>query len=425
VPRRERLFRRRRRILPIVFSLVAGLIVGTGTYAGWKLIRTPPPPRVTLEVPPTLVVDPGSPPAIPLPAQGSFDLVSTDGGQLASLAPSAQAPIGSIVKVMDALVALQKMPLTAGADGPSYTIQASDVSDYYRVAAEGGSRLLVEVGEKFTERQMLLALLLPSADNLADTLGVWVAGSDAAFVAQLNTQAAALGMGQTHFADDSGISPQTVSSAQDLVELGQAAMADPTLASLVATQAAVMPDGKKVQNLDTNLGTVPGWLGIKTGSTTQAGGCLLFAAHHPAPVGSPEVQLVGAILGQQLSGANDGLGPTLQAAAASVDAAFAAYDTVDLSRVAPPALPGSVSSAWGSRAGLLATWAGGPAPVVVRKGTALSLSSSVLAHLPNPVTGGSVVGHVTGRLAGTTVGTWIVTATGDLGQPGWQWLLTH
>jgi D-alanyl-D-alanine carboxypeptidase (penicillin-binding protein 5/6) len=400
--------------------------VAAGGYAGWKLLRPPPRPAVRLGLPATLVLDPGAPPPIPTPALGSFDLVSADGVSLASRNPDAQVPIASIAKVMAALVALQKLPLSPGEAGPTYTIIPADVADYRRVAAEGGSRLFVSVGERFTEQQMLLGLLLPSADNLADTLGTWAEGSDAAFVQAMNAEAQALGMTATHFADASGLSQQTVSTASDLVKLGEAALANPALAAAVATTSATMPDRTVVRNLDSNLGSVPGWLGIKTGSTSQAGGCLLFAAQDPGPAGlAGPVRVVGAILGQPLTTGVDGLGPALGGSAAAVKAAFAGYDTLDPASMAPPDIPGRVTAAWGTASGLQAAFQSGHAPFLVRKGSTATLAAHNLASLPADVHFGTAVARVTARSGGTTVATWSVTATGDLGTPTWQWLLTH
>ncbi|MGA8016131.1 MAG: hypothetical protein WCB85_09465 [Candidatus Dormiibacterota bacterium] len=416
--------KRRRLILPAVFALLSALVLAAGGYAAWKLLGPLPSPRVQLNLPGDLPIDPASPPPIPAPAQGSFDLVSSQAGELASRSPSTPAPIASIAKVMVALVTLQKKPLSGDQPGPTYAITAQDVADYRLVSREGGSRLAVSLGEQFSERQLLLGLLLPSADNLADTLGNWVAGSDAAFVADLNAEARALGMSQTNFADDSGLSPQTVSTAADLVRLGQAALANPVLAQLVATRSAMMPGGTVVQNLDTNLGTIPGWLGIKTGYTGEAGGCLLFAADHPGPLGSSPVQVVGAILGQPASGPA-GLGPALSAASAAIEAAFGAYDTVNPSAFPTPPDRGQVTSAWGTRAGILVALEHSAAPVEVRRGTTLSLSAAPVSRLPDPLPAGTVVAHISGRLAGRTLATWSVAATGGLGEPTWQWLLTH
>jgi D-alanyl-D-alanine carboxypeptidase (penicillin-binding protein 5/6) len=419
--------RGRRLRLATLVSLPVLLIAAAGGYAAWKLTRTPAA-ELRLDLAPGQAVAPGTAPAIPVPPQGAFDLVSTDGGRLASLAPTVPVPIASIAKVATGLVVLQRMPLAGDQPGPTYTITLQDVALYHQVVAEDGSNLPVVAGERFSERQMLLGLLLPSADNLADTLGVWVAGSEAAFVAELNAEAQALGMSQSHFADASGLSPATVSTAADLVLLGRAALANPVLAGLVATPTAQMPDGAVVRNLDADLGTVPGWLGLKTGSSGAAGGCLLFAAQHPAPVGSPqaEVQVVGAILGQPLRGGH-GLGPALSGAAAAVTAAWARYTTVDPASLAAPVIPGRVAAPWGSAAGLRASLASAAAPVVARVGAVMDLSAVPVSPLPAAaaVTAGTVLGRVTGRLSGVVVATWTVSATGALGEPPWEWLLGH
>jgi D-alanyl-D-alanine carboxypeptidase (penicillin-binding protein 5/6) len=420
---------RRQWLLPLTFSVIAALVLGAGALAAVRVLGTPPPPRLDLSLPATLAVAPGVAPAIPLPATGSFDLVSTDRGQLAAVTPTAVLPIGSIAKIMTALVVLRQQPLTGDGPGPTYNITGQDVGFFNAVVDENGSSLRVVSGEQFTERQLLLALLLPSANNIADTLAVWVAGSETAFVTDLNAEAQALGMTQTSFADASGFSPQTVSTAADLVKLGQAVLANPTVAGLVATPSAVMPDGSTIQNLDSDLATVPGWLGIKTGSTSQAGGCFLFAADHRGPLGgSPEVTVVGAVLGVVTpdGAVDEELADALSAAAAAVDAAFGAYRIVDPSTLTLPALSGALRSAWGTSAPLQATFKGSASSVEFRVGATLRLSATAVPDLAASTVGaGTVVAHVTGRLGGTTVATWNVTATAGLGEPSWEWLLTH
>ena len=179
---------------------------------------------------------------------------------------------------MTALVVLDALPLAPGANGPSRTMTGADVALYRQAVAEGGSNLPVRAGEVLTERDLLLALLLPSADNIAESLAVWVSGNRTAFIARLNATAAAMGMAHTHFADPSGLSIKTVSTAADLVLLAEAVTANPTLAELVAVQQVRLPDGIVLHNLDILLRKHAGWLGIKTGWTGAAGGCLLFAA---------------------------------------------------------------------------------------------------------------------------------------------------
>jgi D-alanyl-D-alanine carboxypeptidase (penicillin-binding protein 5/6) len=396
------------------------VLAGTAAYGAVKLRSATPRPVLSVALPAGFALAPGEAPAIPVPGTGSFDLVSNDGGQLAAFDPDTVLPIGSVAKVMTALVVLTKKPLTGDDPGPTYTITDQDVDLYDQTIAEDGSALPVTAGEQFTERQLLLGLLLPSANNLAETLAVWIAGSQTAFLADLDGEAASLGMIRTTFADASGYDPGTVSTATDLVLLGEAALASPELAGLVSTESAVMPDGTTVENLDTDLGTVPGWLGIKTGSTPEAGACLLFGAAGPTPLGAPAVRVVGAILGQ------DTLSDALQDAAGAVDAAFGAYDTVYPGTVTPPLVSGSVTARWGQHSGLKARFLSGESSATVPWDTALHLRMRTVpaSHLAAPIRAGTVVATITGSLAGVTVATWQVVTTGSIGSPSWEWRLT-
>jgi D-alanyl-D-alanine carboxypeptidase (penicillin-binding protein 5/6) len=96
---------------------------------------------------------------------------------------------------------------------------AEDVAGYEFAKNNNYSLLPVKLGEKLTEKQLLEGLMLPSGNNIADTLGRWVAGSDEAFVAKMNETAQSLGMTNTHYADASGANEATVSNAVDQIKL--------------------------------------------------------------------------------------------------------------------------------------------------------------------------------------------------------------
>ena len=80
-----------------------------------------------------------------------------------------------------------------------------------------------------------------SANNLADVLAQWDAGSIPAFVAKMNAAATALGMTHTHYADASGLDPGTRGTAGDELLVTQAAMAIPTFAAVVAQPSVTLP----------------------------------------------------------------------------------------------------------------------------------------------------------------------------------------
>ena len=109
---------------------------------------------------------------------------------------------------------------------------------YDNYASQDGSVVVVSEGEQISEYQALQAMLLPSANNMADTLAVWAYGSMDNYLAYANNLATSLSLKQTHLADASGFSAQTVSSASDLVELAQTAMNDPVLTQIVSQRQA-------------------------------------------------------------------------------------------------------------------------------------------------------------------------------------------
>jgi len=204
-------------------------------------------------------------------------------------------PIASVAKLMTAYVILQNHPLVAGESGPDITVEPSEAAAYPAQVADGDSLVAVAAGETITERQALEALLLPSADNMAWILARWDAGSQAAFAARMNAAARSLAMTGTSYTDPAGLDPSTTSTAADQVRLALAAMQVPALAAITAESTAVVPVAGTVRNTNTLLGR-DGIVGLKTGSTQAAGGCLLVAAWHE--VNGHRTLIVAATFGQ-------------------------------------------------------------------------------------------------------------------------------
>lgn len=209
-------------------------------------------------------------------------LVATNGG-------TDVAPTASTAKVMLALLVLQKHPLKAGEQGPTITVTQSVVDQYQQELALNESVVPVELGEQLTEYQALQATLIPSATNIADLLAIWSYGSMSAYTQAANNYAASIGMAHSHFADASGFSPATVSTATDLVRMGQVALQNPVIAQIVSQKSVSLPVAGTVQNFNIELG-VNGINGIKTGNTDEAGGVLLFSAPYEGQT------IIGAIM---------------------------------------------------------------------------------------------------------------------------------
>jgi len=190
-------------------------------------------------------------------------------------------PIASVAKVMTAYVVLHDHPLSDDGPGPEIVVEPAEAAAYPAEARAGESLMPVQAGEVLTERQALEALLLPSANNIARILARWDAGSVGAFVERMNAVARQLGMASTNYTDPSGLAASTTSSAADQVRLGLAAMRQRALAEIAGQSSAVVPVAGTVKNLNSLLGE-DGIVGLKTGSTSAAGGCVLLAARSDA-----------------------------------------------------------------------------------------------------------------------------------------------
>ena len=215
-----------------------------------------------------------------------YGLVSTNGTQTAT-------PTASIAKLVTALLILKKYPLALGEQGPNITLTANDVADYNNFVAEQGSVVRVVAGEKITEYQAIQAMLLPSANNMADTLAVWAYGSIPNYISYANPYVNSLGMDSTVISDASGFSPKTVSTSNDLIKLGQASLSNPVISQIVGQKSAILPVVGSVNNVDYFLGQ-DSLIGIKTGNTDQAGGCFLSAAKYI--VDGNAITVIGAVM---------------------------------------------------------------------------------------------------------------------------------
>ncbi|MGA7989737.1 MAG: hypothetical protein WCB51_15210 [Candidatus Dormiibacterota bacterium] len=413
----------------IVFlAIVGALLVGASSIVAVRLTAPAPPATVVINTTATLALGGSAPPPIPVPAPGSFALSTSTAGTVASRNAAVERPIGSVAKAMTALVVLDALPLAPGAAGPSRTLTQADVLLYRQAVAQGGSNLPVHAGEVLTERDLLLALLLPSADNIAESLAVWASGNRTAFIARLNAKAVSLGMHHSHYADPSGLSNKTVSTAADLVLLAKAVTESPALVALVTVQQARMTDGTLLHNLDVLLQRVPGWLGIKTGWTGAAGGCLLFAARRAYGAASNlSVTVWGAILGQPAMTAPDPAHPELGAAFAgaqnAVTAVLGSYRVVNIA-AADPSVSGTISTPWGSRAAV-ELFAPRGSDNMLARGT-LTFRLSVTAFKPKaPIAAGAQVGEIDGITTDGTHVTWKVAASSAIAAPSWWWRLLN
>lgn len=262
---------------------------------------------------------PGGTVSIPWPAYGQSAIGLAGRGLLATSGSQKPMPTASVAKLMTALAVLDKKPLAPGQAGPMLTVTANDVAIYNNYLAMDGSLVPVQAGEQISEYDALQALLLPSANNMADMLANWAFGSVDAYTQYANQFAKANNMKHSTFADASGFSPNTVSTADDLVQLGLLALKQPVIAEIAAKRTAQIPLGGTVgpiYNVNGLLGR-DGINGLKTGNTDQAGGVFLVSAERQ--VGSQKATVLAAVMGgPDLTTAMRATLPLLDAAAANL-----------------------------------------------------------------------------------------------------------
>jgi len=319
-----------------VVLCIAGLLV-------WNYLRPYPPAVAALELPVEQTVA-GTAPDLPWPSTGAAAVGVSGLGAIATSGNEQTLPAASVTKVMSALVILGDKPLAAGESGPSISITDLDVRAYESDRAQGQSVVTVAAGEKISEFSALEGMLIPSGNNLAETLARWDAGSVAAFVVKMNARAKQLGLTHTRFADPAGADPASTSTPSDLMRLGVTAMALPVFAQIVSLPSAVLPVAGAVFNVDAVLGR-DGIVGIKTGSGFKLGANFLFAA--AVQVSSHRVTIFGCVMGQ----------PTLAAAFDEARALIRAMvPALTVKRiVARNQAVGTYVTPWGDRTDLLST----------------------------------------------------------------------
>jgi len=174
-----------------------------------------------------------------------------------------ERPPASTAKLMTALVVVDQVPLDD-------VVVVSPTA-----AATAGSRMGLNEGDRLSVLELLYGLLLPSGNDAAVALAQHVAGTQADFVELMNARASAMGLTSTRFTNVHGLDAAgQVTSATDLAALARAALQDPNIAEIVAARSITI-GGRQLQNTNELLGVYDGANGVKTGTTDEAGECLI------------------------------------------------------------------------------------------------------------------------------------------------------
>lgn len=241
---------------------------------------------------------------VPWPEKGQAALRVAGAGDVGTFGEQKPVPTASVAKVMTAYVILKGHPLKKDEAGPSIAVDDKAVADG---TSENESRIEgLTAGTRFSQQDMLKMLMIPSGNNIARLLARWDTGSgdEAAFVEKMNAEAKALGMDSTTYTDPSGLDAKTVSTAVDQLKLAEAVMQIDAFRAIVMLPSATIPGlPKPINNNNDNLLLSPLSIkGIKTGSSSAAGGALMWAAYKT--VGDKTPMILGTMLDQRVTGAD-------------------------------------------------------------------------------------------------------------------------
>lgn len=301
-----------------------------------------PLPAATVAMQPLSVPEPKTP-SITWASSGD-SMVSAEGYSFtASNHGSEPLSTASIAKVITVLCVLEKLPLSPGEQGPVYTMTANDVALYQHELMQDGTNLPIVEGEELTEYQMIQAIMLPSANNIANSLAIRTFGSIDQYRVYASNWLERQALRETVIGPDaSGYDPATKSSYNDLVKLAKIALKHPVLMEIAGSSQAQFATAGTVYNRNQSLSD--GVLtGLKTGRNELNSGSFLFTAVVQNPV--KRIALAGVV-------ANAG------------DSAFAAqqanvlaksmsddFDTVLLATKGQTV--GTVETAWGARSDII------------------------------------------------------------------------
>jgi len=218
--------------------------------------------------------------------QGAM-LVDINSGKVVYEKSSTQKmKIASLAKMMSAVVALEHKNIN------------DEILVSQKAASIGENVMGISTGEEYTLEELMYGLVLNSGNDAAYAIAEGVAGDVPTFVKWMNMKAKELNLNDTYFADPSGLSDDSYSTAVDLVKLARYAMQNPDFKRIVGTTSKELLYSEKhkyiyLENQTNLLTTYPGVAGIKTGYTEEAGYCLVTYAKNDG------IELIGAVLNSE------------------------------------------------------------------------------------------------------------------------------
>lgn len=298
----------------------------------------------------------------------------------------------SMVKMMTQLLVMERI-----AEGDIALTDTVTVSA--RASRMGGSQVWLKHRERFTVEQMLEALAIHSANDVAVVLAEHLAGSVEAFVDLMNLRAAELGLHGTEFHSVHGLPPSRgrspdLSTVRDMATLGRVLLEYPETLTWSSRPTAPFRDGAfTLYNPNRLVGRFRGLDGLKTGYTGQAGYCVTATAVQK------DVRLISVVMG--CSTENSRATETTRL----LSYGFNLYGPVTLIEKVGAAVDG-VAEVRGGRRREVGLVAADELTVTVLRGREdrIEIRNDVLSPIEAPVAAGQRVGELVAYLDGHELG---------------------
>ncbi len=233
---------------------------------------------------------------IDIDSKASILIDATDGHEIYSENADTKQYPASITKLMTALLVAENL-----ADW-SEVVTANESA--FRGLSEAGSSVGIRAGEKMSVENLVICMLVASANEAANILAERVSGSIESFVALMNSRAQELGLSGTNFVNTNGLHDENhYTTARDVAVVAMEARKHTRLREIYGMDKATIPATNMSEErffFTTNslisrykeLGYIYSRAdGMKTGSTTPAGLCLAASAEYN------DIELISVVLG--------------------------------------------------------------------------------------------------------------------------------
>lgn len=292
-----------------------------------------------------------------------------------------ELPPASMTKIMTLLLIFKALS--------RHQISLNDkVTVSEHAASMGGSQVFLEPGETMTVNEMLKAIAIASGNDASMAMAEYIAGSEKAFVQQMNQEAKSLGLTHTKFQNPTGLPVQDhYSSAHDMAVMARELARYDQVFNYTSKYEDYLRQNtdKKFWLVNTNklIKTYPGADGLKTGFTNEAKYCLTATAKRGS------MRVIAIVMGAPSPKERN------KEVAALMDEAFANYTTKQI--LGKNATVASAKVNKGSR-GQVPVVTGNPAVLLLKKGedaNGLQKKVDIPHSLQAPIRAGTVVGYYT------------------------------